>query len=122
MEFKMIEVPTKNNNKKFIICEKGVNTDEGLIFHGVMSEFDTSFYVADNWDDIVAWCMDNDFDILNEGSVEYDNAEQELTEDTYNEKGQSSINGMYDAGGHIISDRYADFIDHFSDEGKDSDF
>lgn len=41
-------------------------------------------------------------------------------DDTYDSHGNCSVGGMYDVGGHIISARYADFIDDMRDRIKDS--
>lgn len=46
--------------------------------------------------------------------------EFEEFDDTYDSLGNCSVGGMYDAGGHIIPARYADFIDDMQDRIKDS--
>ena len=41
-------------------------------------------------------------------------------DDAYDSYGNCSVGGMYDAGGHIIAARYADFIDDMRDRIKDA--
>ena len=46
-----------------------------------------------------------------------DNFEEE---DTYNERGMPCPGGLYDAGGHPIPERWADYADYMHDMERDS--
>ena len=55
----------------------------------------------------------------NTQDADFDTDFDEL-DDAYDSHGNCLAGGMYDAGGHIISSRYADFIDDMRDRIKDS--
>ena len=49
---------------------------------------------------------------------EFDN-DDDYEEDFYDAQGNLSPNGMYDAGGHLIGDRWADYADDLRDRMRD---
>jgi len=45
--------------------------------------------------------------------------EDNFEEDYYDSKGRCTPGGMYDAGGHLITDRYIDYMDYLYDKMRD---
>jgi hypothetical protein len=43
----------------------------------------------------------------------------ETDDDYYDAAGNSTPGGLYDAGGHLIGERFADYADYINDQRKD---
>ena len=54
--------------------------------------------------------LDSEFDDFEDG------------DDYYDEHGNCSAGGMYDAGGHLIPERWADYADMLRDRRRDEGF
>ena len=52
----------------------------------------------------------------------YREVESDDADDYYDEYGHVSPHGLYDAGGHIITDRWAEYADFLHDRMRDEEF
>lgn len=63
-----------------------------------------------------------DFEEAMESWLADEGSEFEESEDYYDSRGNYSPGGLYDAGGHPVPDRWADYADYIQDRMRDGDF
>jgi hypothetical protein len=117
--------PSRENEKSFILYEgEGPITEDNFLFQGTIAQFEDCFFSESTWTLILEWAKLNNHKTIMEGSVTYDKADEMLSDDDFNtdyydDLGNTSPGGIYDAGGHIIGERFADFADFHHDRIKD---
>lgn len=123
----MDEDPTLENGKQFLIFE-GNLTAEDLMFEGDMLEFTDCYFSADEWCQVIAFAEDWGHIVVVEGDDRWDDLqlmldEAEEPEDNtwYDAQGNESETGLYDAGGHINSERLSEWADDYLDRMRDKD-
>lgn len=122
----MNENPTVDNNKEFIIFEGEVPSADNFMFRGDLLDFGDIYHTVENWDQVLRFIESNKYKIFVEDEDGWDSAifivedsvipEEEIWYDKY---GNESQGGIYNAGGHINSERMSDWADNIRDRMKD---
>lgn len=110
-------VPSAENMRCFMLFD-GTPSVDSLVFDGSIDEF--SFFSDPTWESIVEWAKDQGYTVVMDDTELYQDLTIEIdgAEDYFDAAGNVSVSGLYDAGGHPISERWADFADHLHDEFK----
>lgn len=122
----MNENPTIENQKVFMVFEGSVSEDH-YIFEGTLLEFSNNITPVKTWEDVVAWAGSKGNILLIEDTEAYNEAVEFLElaqvgvedeEDFYDEDGNQTPGGMFDAGGHLNGERYSEWADDIRDRRR----
>jgi hypothetical protein len=108
--------PTLENGKSFMVFEDGPATVENYMFEGDLLNFADMYFAAKDWDEVVEFAAKFGHTLVVDGTPLYAEMTSELNhaseaDDFYDENGNCSPSGMYDAGGHMHIERLMDFDD-----------
>lgn len=121
----MNEDPSSANGKQFMMFGGSTPTAEALMFEGDVLDFIDCYFPVKNWDEVMTFASDNGYIIFIEDDDRWDDlqlmlieAEDAEEETWYDANGVESLNGIYDAGGHMNAERLAEWDDDYRDRKR----
>lgn len=122
----IIEVPNWENKKSFMVFD-GTPSSESFLFDGDFDNFADCFFANPEWEAVEAWAEEQEYILVIEGTPIYQQMNRifetedlrEVEDEFYNADGALNPGGVFDAGGHVIGERYLDRADYIRDILKD---
>lgn len=127
----LAEDPTLENEKRFMVFDGAEPTVENFQGDLDVQLAAQANYIEPTWEAITKWAADLGWSILLEGTAEfdemgaaidaYDDAREAARQEWHDRHGNIDENGLYDAGGHMHTERAADWADDLRDRRKYKD-
>ena len=111
------DTPSPDNNRCFMIYD-GAPTYDSFLFDGNYAQFADCFFSIKDWDAIVQWAKDQEYVLVMDGTLLYADLAAMLNEADDADPENYPEDGLYDAGGHPIEERWADYADVLNDRFK----
>jgi len=90
--------PGPENEDRFFMVFDGKAEAQHFLFDGNFADFCSCFFEASEWVDIEAWAQDNNYLLIQEGTDEYDAADEMLDLSEIEEVTDEAIGGKTKSG------------------------